>query len=246
MVIREDGAGHPRRTPAGRGSGPTVAAARALAAQRNFLNCENTARARIGCAASLMNRAPPSRRWSTCPDGPQLRLTGIPRRGHGSVADARAAGRRSSRAGRRAARDEALVRSTASSTRPDASGHRHEDRAVRLSRAGSPNSAGIIDATTAEISALLEGDDTYRCLLTVPGSAPKPLPSSRCSADIEDFPSHDRLASYCGGAAQPPVGDLDFLPVTASRQGNKRLKNLAHILVQLPYPDRGKMGRLLR
>ena len=40
---REDGAGHPRRAPAGRRpAGPTIEAARALAAQRNFLTCENT------------------------------------------------------------------------------------------------------------------------------------------------------------------------------------------------------------
>ena len=79
---------------------------------------------------------------------------------------------------------EALVRSTASSTRPDAAAVAAEDRAVKLlARRISENSAEI-EAITAEISALLEGDDTYR------------------------------------------QSGTSISSVTASRQGNKRLKNL--------------------
>ena len=46
------------------------------------------------------------------------------------------------------------------------------------------------------------------------------------SIDIEDFPSHDRLASYCGLAPRNRQSGTSISSVTASRQGNKRLKNL--------------------
>ena len=76
------------------------------------------------------------------------------------------------------------------------------------------------------VSALLEGDDTYRCLLTVPGIGPKTASELAISIDIEDFPSHDRLASYCGLAPRNRQSGTSISSVTASRQGNKRLKNL--------------------
>ena len=83
----------------------------------------------------------------------------------------------------------------ASSTRPDAAAIVTEDRAVKLlARRISENSAEI-EAITTEISALLEGDDTYRCLLTVPGTGPKTASELAISIDIEDFPGHNRLAS---------------------------------------------------
>ena len=94
-----------------------------------------------------------------------------------------------------------------------------------LARRISENSAEI-EAITAEISALLEGDDTYRCLLTVPGIGPKTASELAISIDIEDFPSHDRLASYCGLAPRNRQSGTSISSVTASRQGNKRLKNL--------------------
>lgn len=48
---------------------PAIAAARALAAQRDFLTCEST-RSKTGCAASCWSRAPSSNRWSTRPTPP--------------------------------------------------------------------------------------------------------------------------------------------------------------------------------
>lgn len=53
-----------------------------------------------------------------------------------------------------------------------------------------------IGAITAEISALLEPDETYRCLLTIPEIEPKTISELTISINIEDFPDHDRLA-YC-------------------------------------------------
>lgn len=118
--------------------GPSIAAARALAAQRNF----------------LLESCPSFEALADLSDGSQLRLMAS-LGGAWSVADARP--RRTAALTRGAARGkiEALVRSTASLTRPDAA-VAAEARAVKLvARRISENSAEI-EAITAEISALLE------------------------------------------------------------------------------------------
>lgn len=89
----------------------------------------------------------------------------------------------------------------------------------------SENSAEI-EVITAKISALLEGDDTYRCLLTVPWVGRKTASEFTISIDIEDFPGHDRLASYCGLAPRNRQTGTSISSVTTSRQDNRRLKNL--------------------
>ncbi len=244
MVIAKTALGIPDALLPVGDPGPTVAAARALAAQRNFLTCENT-RSKNRLRSILLESCPAFEALVDLSDGPQLRLMAS-LGGAWSVADA--GPRRAAALTRGAARGkiEALVRSTASSTRPDAAAIAAEDRAVRLlARRISENSAEI-DVITAEISALLEGDDTYRCLLTVPGIGPKTASELAISIDIEDFPSHDRLASYCGLAPRNrQSGTFDLLgDGIAPRQ--QEAEEPAHILVQLPYPDRGKMGRLLR
>ena len=98
----------------------------------------------------------------------------------------------------------------------------------------------------AEISALLEGGDTYRCLPTVPGIGPKAAPKLAISIDIEDFPNHDGLASYCGLAPRNRRSGTSISSVAASRQGNKRLKNLLMFSCNCLTRAGGEMGRLLR
>lgn len=217
MVIAKTALGIPDALLPVGDPGPTVAAARALAAQRNFLTCENT-RSKNRLRSILLESCPAFEALVDLSDGPQLRLMAS-LGGAWSVADA--GPRRAAALTRGAARGkiEALVRSTASSTRPDAAAIAAEDRAVRLL-------ARRISENSAEISALLEGDDTYRCLLTVPGIDPKTASELAISIDIEDFPSHDRLASYCGLAPRNRQSGTSISSVTASRQGNKRLKNL--------------------
>lgn len=83
-----------------------------------------------------------------------------------------------------------------------------------------------LQAATAEISALLERDETYRCLLAIPGIGPRTAYELAISIDIDVFPSHDRLASYCGLAPRNRQSGTSASSVSASRQGNKRLKNL--------------------
>lgn len=78
----------------------------------------------------------------------------------------------------------------------------------------------------AGISALLESDATCRCLPKVPGIGPRTAPELVIGVDIGEFPSHDRLAFYCGLASRNRRSGISVSSVTASRQGSKRLKNL--------------------
>lgn len=71
-----------------------------------------------------------------------------------------------------------------------------------------------------------ERDETHRCLLTIPGIGPKTASELAISIDIDDFPSHDRLASYCGLAPRNRQSGTSVSSSSASRQGNRRLKSL--------------------
>ena len=101
-----------------------------------------------------------------------------------------------------------------------------EDRAVRLLAQRISENAAEIESLASEISALLSADETHRCLLTVPGIGPRTASELAISIDIADFASHDRLASYCGLAPRNRRSGTSISSVSASQQGNKRLKNL--------------------
>ena len=201
---------------------PAIAAARAHAAQRDFLTCEST-RSKNRLRSILLESCPESESLVDLSDVSELRLMAA-LSGPWSVADA---GRRRATAlarGARRGKVDALVGSVGSSTRPDAAAIAAEDRAVRfLARRIAENTAEL-QAATAEISALLERDETYRWLLTIPG--PKTTSELAISVNIDDFPNHNRLASYCGLAPRNRQSGTSVSSVSASRQGNKRLKNL--------------------
>lgn len=151
MVIAKTALGIPDALPPVGNPDPTIAAARALAAQRNFLTRENT-RSKNRLRNILLESCPAFEALVDLSDGPQLRLTAS-LGGAWSVADA--GPRRAAALTRGAVRGkiETLVRSSASSTRPDAAAVAAEDRAVKLlARRISENSAEI-EAITAEISA---------------------------------------------------------------------------------------------
>ncbi len=86
--------------------------------------------------------------------------------------------------------------------------------------------AAEADALDARIAGLLAGDATYECLLTIPGIGPRTASELVTSIDISDFPDHHHLASYCGIAPRNRRSGTSISSVSASRQGNKRLKNL--------------------
>ena len=191
------------------------------AAQRDFLTCEST-RSKNRLRSILLESCSEFESLVDLSDVSELRLMAA-LRGPWSVADA---GRRRAAAlarGARRGKVDALVGSVGSSTRPDAAAIAAEDRAVRFLARRIAENVAELQAATAEISALLERDETYRCLLTIPEIGPKTASELAISVNIDDFPNHDRLASYC---ALAPRNRQSGTSVSASRQGNKRLKNL--------------------
>ena len=203
---------------------PAIAAARSIAAQRDFLICENT-RNKNRLRSILLESCPGFEALADLSDAAELRLM-AEFGGPWSVADA--GGRRTGAVtrGARRAKIRPLIGSVESSTRPGAAEIAAEDRAVRLLARRIAENAAEIEAADDAIAALLERDETYRCLLTVPGIGPKTASELAISINIEDFPSHDRLASYCGLAPRNRQSGTSISSVSASRQGNKRLKNL--------------------
>ena len=97
-----------------------------------------------------------------------------------------------------------------------------------------------------EITALLVEDGTYECLLTIPGIGPRTASELVISIDIDDFPDHDHLASYCGIAPRNRQSGKSISSVSASRQGNKRLKNLLIFSCNSLSRSRGRFGDYYR
>ena len=128
--------------------------------------------------------------------------------------------------GCRRAKVAALVESVETSSRPHPAAVACEDRAVRLFARRASENADEIESLTSEISALLSADETRRCLLTVPSIGPRTASELVISIEIADFASHDGLASRCGLAPRNRQFGTSISSVSASRQGNKRLKNL--------------------
>lgn len=97
-----------------------------------------------------------------------------------------------------------------------------------------------------EIAALLREDGTYGCLLTVPGIGPRTASELVIAIRIEDFPDHDHLASYCGVAPRNRRSGTSISSVTASRRGNKRLKNLLIFSCNSLARSGGRFGEYYR
>ncbi|MEE1210140.1 MAG: IS110 family transposase [Parafannyhessea umbonata] len=114
----------------------------------------------------------------------------------------------------------------ASSTRPSEWQVATENPQVRMLARRISEAAEEAARLDAEIAALLAEEATYGCLLTVPGIGPRTASELVISVDISDFPGHDHLASYCGIAPRNRQSGTSLSSVCASRQGNKRLKNL--------------------
>ncbi len=60
----------------------------------------------------------------------------------------------------------------------------------------------------------------------LPGIGPRTASELVISVGISDFPDHEHLASYCGIAPRNRQSGTSLSSACASRQGNKRLKNL--------------------
>ena len=202
-VIVKTALGIPDALPPVAHPDPAIAAARSIAAQRDFLIYENT-RNKNRLRSILLESCPEFEALVDLSDVAELRLMAAPG-GPWSMADA--GGRKTAALARGANCDKVseLIESVGSSTKPP---------------------AAEIEAADDAIAALLKRDETYRYLLTIPGVGPKTASELAISVNIDDFPSHDRLASYCGLAPRNRQSGTSISSVSASRQGNKRLKNL--------------------
>ncbi len=202
MVIAKTALGIPDALLAVADRPPEIEAARSLAAQRDFLTCENT-RSKNRLRSILLESCPEFEAQADLSDPATLKLMAAVG-GPWSISEVSPQAVGALTRGCRRAKVAALAGSVESSSRPHPAAVACEDRAVRL----------------------LAADETYRCLLTVPGIGPRTASELVISIDIADFADHDRLASYCGLAPRNRQSGTSISSVSASRQGNKRLKNL--------------------
>lgn len=107
----------------------------------------------------------------------------------------------------------------ASSTRPSEVMVRAENPQVRMLARRISEAMEEASRLDAEIASLLESDDTYACLLTIPGIGPRTASELTIAIDISSFPDHDHLASYCGIAPRNRRSGTSIASVAASRRG---------------------------
>lgn len=144
------------------------------------------------------------------------------------------------------ARIDAALAAASSSTRPSEYRVMAENPQARMLARRIRESVEEAARLDAGITALLADDDTYACLLTVPGIGPRTASELVISIDIGDFPDHDHLASYCGVAPRNRRSGTSISSVGASRQGKKRLKNLLIFSCNSLSRSKGRFGDYYR
>lgn len=142
---------------------------------------------------------------------------------------------------REAARDalwDAAVASARDGWHPDA-----EDALVRSLASEIASADAERSSVEADVASRLAGDDTYRCLLTVPGVGPKTAAALVTMVDVSLFDGDDRLASYCGLAPADSRSGTSIDSSRSSRAGNKALKNLLIFSCNSLVGTRNRFGR---
>lgn len=150
------------------------------------------------------------------------------------------------RSGAGGPRAEAAGEAAAASTAPPPALVEAENRQVRFLAARISEALDEAGALEAETAALLEGDETYACLLTVPGIGPRTAAQLAVSVDIGRFPDHDHLASYCGIAPRVRSSGTSVRSVRASRRGDARLKSLPIFSCNSLVRSSGRYGEYYR
>lgn len=100
-----------------------------------------------------------------------------------------------------------------------------------------------IEELQSLMAAELGGDETYRCLLTVPGIGPKTAAALVAGIDISLFPSCDKFASYCGVAPADSQSGTSVRSTRPQRGGNKPLKNLLIFSCNSLIGTKNRFGR---
>lgn len=244
MVIAKTALGVPDALlPAPEGD-PRLEAARSMAAQRKHM---------VSCATRDKNRLR-SILLESCPAFEALADLSDPHwldmlaslGGPWGILDAGKASLGAVTRGANRAKVDAAWEAAASSTRPSEWQVAAENPQVRMLARRISEAAEEAARLDAEIAALLDGDATYACLLTVPGIGPRTASELVISIDIADFPDHDHLASYCGIAPRNRQSGTSLSSVCASRQGNKRLKNLLIFSCNSLVRSGGRYGEYYR
>ena len=150
------------------------------------------------------------------------------------------------RSGAEGPQAEAAGEAAAASTAPPPALVEAENRQVRFLAARISEALDEAGALEAETAGLLEGDETYACLLTVPGIGPRTAAQLAVSVDIARFPDHDHLASYCGIAPRVRSSGTSVRSVRASRRGDARLKSLLIFSCNSLVRSSGRYGEYYR
>lgn len=150
------------------------------------------------------------------------------------------------RSGAEGPQAEAAGEAAATSTAPPPALVEAENRQVRFLAARISEALDEAGALEAETAGLLEGDETYACLLTVPGIGPRTAAQLAVSVDIARFPDHDHLASYCGIAPRVRSSGTSVRSVRASRRGDARLKSLLIFSCNSLVRSSGRYGEYYR
>lgn len=129
-------------------------------------------------------------------------------------------------AGAREAELDELWSSLSQASRPTEEQVRSEAATVRILA----RRIRALDADVAELSALVAAevgdDETYACLLSVPGVGPATAAQLVSGVQIVAFSSCDKLASYAGLAPRNTQSGTTVGSCGASPEGNRCLKNL--------------------
>ena len=141
---------------------------------------------------------------------------------------------------------DAAWRAASASTRPSACRVAAENPQVRMLARRIREAVEEAGRLDGEISSLLSGTKAYSCLLTVPGIGPRTASELVIAIRIGSFPDHDHLASYCGIAPRNRRSGTSISSVSASRQGNKRLKNLLIFSCNSLVRSRNRFGDYYR
>ena len=224
MVIAKTALGIPDALLPAREASAELEAARSLASQRDHMvTCATRDKNRL--RSILLESCPAFEAMADLADPRWLRMLESLGGPWGALDAGKAAFGAVTRGANRARMDAAWD-AILSSTRPAGPMVDAENPQVRMLARRIAEAVAEAARLDGEIASLLESDGTYACLLTVPGIGPRTASELVIGIRIEDFPDHDHLASYCGIAPRNRQSGTSISSVSASRQGNKRLKNL--------------------
>ena len=244
MVIAKTALGIPDALlPVPRGDA-RLEAARSMAAQRNHMvTCATRDKNRL--RSILLESCPPFEALADLSDPHWVRM--LERLGGPwGIADAGKAAMGAVTRGADRAEMDAAWEAIAASTRPPECMVEAENPQVMTLARRIREASSEAEGLDGRIAAMLAGDATYGCLLTVPGIGPRTASELVIGIDIADFPDHHHLASYCGIAPRNRQSGTSISSVSASRQGNKRLKNLLIFSCNSLTRSRGRFGEYYR